>query len=60
MEGILNVYFVLASGGGARLTSRKDQKGIRPRSNTGRAQQIALQSVHLIIRHLVCSLDVFA
>lgn len=59
MEGILNVYFVLASGG-ARLTSRKDQKGIRPRSNAGRAQQIALQSVHLIIRHLVCSLDVLA
>lgn len=54
------MYILSWPRGGARLTSRKDQKGIRPRSNAGRAQQIALQSVHLIIRHLVCSLDVLA
>lgn len=52
--------YILSWPGGTRLTSRKDQKGIRPRSNTGPVQQIALQSVHLIIRHLVCSLDVLA
>ena len=52
--------YILSWPGGARLTSCKDQKGICPRSNTGHVQQIALQSVQLIIRHLVYSVEVLA